>query len=234
MVERTDLALAADYPDLSLVTRPLYGYAEADQLAGVSRGTARRWLAGPTSLGGKIDRATQPSTTLEAESAGAVSFVDLVEIVAIGGLKEAGFSLRFIRQIVRDCQALLGIPRPLTALKLRADGRAIFVGREEELLKSAGRRGQATWYEVLEPLLANLDYEHGVARRWWPLGRANHVVVDPEYGYGLPVVANSGVRTEIIRERFEAGDLRAQIAEDFNLDPIEVERALQFELKRAA
>jgi uncharacterized protein (DUF433 family) len=48
------------------------------------------------------------------------------------------------------------------------------------------------------------------------------------------VVADSGVRTEIILERFEAGDLHDQIAADFNLDPIEVERALQFEMKTRA
>mgnify|MGYP003947620521 CR=1 FL=1 len=59
-------------------------------------------------------------------------------------------------------------------------------------------------------------------------------MVDPDYGFGYPVIADSGVRTEIILERFKAGDLEKQIAEDFNVDPIDVERALQFELNRAA
>jgi len=58
--------------------------------------------------------------------------------------------------------------------------------------------------------------------------------LDPDYAFGFPVIRNSGVRTEIILERFQAGDLHDQIAQDFNVDPIEVERALQFELSRAA
>jgi len=58
--------------------------------------------------------------------------------------------------------------------------------------------------------------------------------MDPEYAYGLPVIVNSGVRTEIVLERFQAGDLDEQIAADFNISPLEVQRALQFEVKRAA
>ena len=229
-----EVAAMSDQVDLSSLTLPRYSYGEADYLAGVSRGTSRRWLSGyeyPSAAGGRM---VQPPITPGNGEPGEVSFLDLVEIIAIGGLREAGFSLKVIRQIVRNCQEFLGETRPLTTLRFKTDGREIFVDRGDTLLEVGKRRGQIAWNEVLEPFLRNLDYAHEVARRWWPLGRANRIVVDPEYGYGLPVVASSGVRTEIIRERFEAGDLRAQIAEDFNLDPIEVERALQFELKRAA
>jgi uncharacterized protein (DUF433 family) len=70
--------------------------------------------------------------------------------------------------------------------------------------------------------------------RWWPLGRDARVMIDPEYGFGLPVVANSGVRTETILEMFQSGDSAGQIAKDFNLSPDDVEGALRFELQRAA
>ncbi len=92
------------------------------------------------------------------------------------------------------------------------------------------------WTDVLEPFLHDLDYdaELELANRWWPLGKVIPIVVDPDYGYGFPVIVKSGVRTEIILERFQAGDLEDQIAKDFNVERIEVERALQFELNRAA
>ncbi|MBM2812762.1 MAG: hypothetical protein HW416_3521 [Chloroflexi bacterium] len=44
----------------------------------------------------------------------------------------------------------------------------------------------------------------------------------------------SGVRTEIILERFQARDLDDQIAADFHIDPVDIQRALQYELQRAA
>ncbi len=39
---------------------------------------------------------------------------------------------------------------------------------------------------------------------------------------------------EIILERFQSGDFEEQIAKDFNVKRIDVQRALQFELNRAA
>jgi uncharacterized protein (DUF433 family) len=42
------------------------------------------------------------------------------------------------------------------------------------------------------------------------------------------------VRTEIVLERFQSGDLEDEIARDFGITPLEVQRALQFELQRAA
>jgi uncharacterized protein (DUF433 family) len=163
-----------------------------------------------------------------------VSFLDVVEVVAIGGLKGAGFSTRAIRQIVENCQELLGIERPLISLRFKVGGREVFVDQGDVLLEVGRRKREHAWNDILAPFLASLDYTGDVASRWWPLGRDVPIVLDPEYGHGLPVVAGSGVRTEIIRERAEAGDLIQQIASDFHLDCIDVERALQFELQRAA
>jgi uncharacterized protein (DUF433 family) len=217
-----------------LVTLPLYTYADADHLAGVSRGTARRWLTGYEYVRHGGRRFAQPPVTVVVPGGGsAVSFIDLVEVIAIGGLKGIGFPLKRIRQIVENCQTELEVPRPLTTLKFKTDGREIFVERGEVLLEIGKRKGNQAWSQFLEPFLQSLDYADEIASRWWPLGKFHPIVVDPAYGYGFPVVAKSGVRTETIKERFEAGDLEAQIAEDFNLDPLEVERALQFELKLA-
>ena len=216
------------------VSIPLYSYADADYLAGVSRGTSKRWLTGYRYWAPDGQRVVQPPVTPGTEGVGLVSFLDLVEIVAIGRLKEVGFSLKAIRQVVFNCQEILGLARPLTTLKFKTDGREIFVDKGPILLEVGRRKGEQAWNEFLEPFLHNLDYAHEIARRWWPLGRENRVVVDPDYGYGFPVVANSGVRTEIILERFRAGDLKDRIAQDFKLDPVEVERALQFDLNRAA
>lgn len=218
------------------LTLPRYGYAEADYLAKVSRGTSKRWLSGYEYLRPSGERVRQPPVTPGVEVDGAVSFVDLIEIVAIGKLKERGFSLRQIRQIVKNCQRFFEVDRPLPTLKFKTGGREIFVTGGYDLTEVGRRRGLRAWNEVLEPFLEDLDHDAEIelANRWWPLGRSNQIVVDPDYGYGFPVIVRSGVRTEIILERFQAGDLEDQISKDFNIKRIEVERALQFELNRAA
>ena len=217
--------------------RPLYGFADADYLANVSRGTAKRWLEGYAYYDTHGQQVVQPPITpgVQREGQGSVSFLDLVDIAAIGRLKEVGFSLRMIREIVRNCQEILGVPRPLTTLRLKTGGREVFVDRGDVLLEVGRKKWMQAWNEVLEPFLQELDYDaNQLVARWWPLGRSTPVVIDPEYGFGFPVVAKSGVRTEIILERFRAGDLKEQISADFNIEQVHVERALQFELQRYA
>ncbi len=215
--------------------RPLYGFADADHLANVPRGTSKRWLEGYAYYGTQGQRIVQPPVTPGAQKQGHVSFVELVEVGAIGRLKEAGFSLRMIREIVHNCQEILGVPRPLATLRFKTDGREVFVDRGDTLLGVGRKKRMQAWNEVLEPFLQELEYgAHRMAARWWPLGRSTPIVIDPEYGFGFPVVAQSGVRTEIILERFRAGDLSEQISADFNIKPVQVEQALQFELQRAA
>ena len=89
---------------------PLYGFADADYLANVTRGTAKRWLEGYTYYDARGQQVVRPPITpgVQREEKESVSFLDLVDIAAIGRLKEVGFSLRMIREIVRNCQEILG------------------------------------------------------------------------------------------------------------------------------
>ncbi|MGH3147015.1 MAG: DUF433 domain-containing protein [Rubrobacter sp.] len=59
-------------------------------------------------------------------------------------------------------------------------------------------------------------------------------MVDPDYGFGLPVVSGSGVRTEDLAERFRAGDGKREIAYGFGVSPGEIEAALRYEMPNAA
>lgn len=51
---------------------------------------------------------------------------------------------------------------------------------------------------------------------------------NPEIGFGMPQV--HGIRTEIIRGRFEAEEAIGVIADDFGLTVDDVESALRYEL----
>lgn len=205
--------------------RPLYTFSDVDQLARVSRGTAKRWLLGY----GQYPAVSAPSPTSPA-----ASFLDLVEVIAIGKLKQRGFSLVLIRQIVQYTQQLLKLEHPLVSAQFRLGGREIFVEAEDRLIEVGRRRGQTVWHEVLAPFLEDLDYTQDLASIWWPRGHHGHIQVSPYVGYGFPVIADRGVRTEIIRERYVANDPIDVIAKDFRLDPALVEAALRFELQDLA
>src|SRR5215208_6822579 len=211
------------------VTRPLYSFAEADRIAKVSPNTSRRWLKGYEFLYGEQRRAMPPVTPGRGEQ-DAVSFVDLMEVAAISKLRQKGFSYRRIRQLNSYCRVELKVPRPLVTERFKIVGEDIFLAADFGVLLNVGREaGALAWREVLEPFLEDVEYENDVARRWWPLGRDHKVVVDPDYGFGLPVVEGIGVRTEIIAERREAGDSIEEITYDFGVTPDQIEDALLWE-----
>lgn len=224
--------------DFGLFTRPLYTYAEADRLAGVSRGTSNRWVKGYKYWNPQGERVAQSSMTARpnAEPEQGVSFFDLISIKAIDGLRDIGLGTRKIRDAVRYCQDELRISYPFATEAFKADRRRIYMeaGDGHLLEVLGGQRGAWAWDAVLDPFLKDLDYHNELARRWYPLGKDEPVVVDPDYSFGLPVVVGSGVRTEIIAEQYHAGDKIEHIEYDFNVTRQQIESALKLETQLAA
>jgi uncharacterized protein (DUF433 family) len=224
--------------DFDLLTRPLYSYAEADRLAKVPPRTSSRWVKGYRYRDEGGMRVAQPSITAgpQDEPREGVSFFDLVSIKAIDGLRRRGFNTRTIRRVVEYCQDELKMPYPLATRKFKTDKRRIYMhaGNGHLLEVLGGQRGAQAWDEVLDPFLKELDYQNEFARRWWPLGKDEPVVVDPDYGFGLPVIVGSGARTESIAEQYYAGDKVEHIAYDFNVTQEQIESALKLERQLAA
>ena len=218
----------------SRVDRPLYNFAETDRLAGVSRGSSSRWLNGyhswypPTE-----ERRTMPLMTPHSGRKEAASFVDLLEVATIGRLIKQGFSYKRIRKIEEYCRIYLKRPRPLVTEEFKVYGRDIFVEASQGVLLNVGYgAGMQAWEEVLDPFLEDVEYENELVRRWWPMTKKVGVVIDPEYGFGLPVVAGTGIRTEIIAERDVAGDSIEEITYDFGVTPVQIKDALFYEREK--
>ena len=95
------------------------------------------------------------------------------------------------------------------------------------------RYGQVAW-DHIQDVLKDLDYEAGIAFRWWPRGRDEPIVIDPRVSFGRPYVVRKGISTDAIRSRFAARESLDSIADDLDLTEAEAEAALRFELPAAA
>ncbi len=212
------------------VNRPLYSFAEADRLAGVTPNTSRRWLKGYSFWYSPEERRTMPPITPGLGQKTAVSFVDLMEVAAIGELIAKDFSLKRIRKINAFARLYLQTPRPLVTETFKVKGRDIFVEESFGVLVNVGyEAGMRAWEDVLDPFLDDVEYENEMVRRWRPAGKEGGVLVDPDYGFGLPVIEGTGIRTEIIAERYKAGDSTEEIGYDFGVTPAQIEDALRYE-----
>jgi len=110
-----------------------------------------------------------------------------------------------------------------TDIFMRADQESIEAGDDLATLTKGGQRALAP---VLAEYLHRIEWEDRWPVEWRPRGGV--VRQNPEVEFGLPHV--QGVRTEIIRGRFEAEEPIGVIAEDFGLKACDVEEALRYEL----
>lgn len=228
------MVTAAKIDPKSPAFAPRYSYAEAERLAGVSRGTAKRWLKGYHHRGPDGERRFRapviPGERLD-DAEGYVSFADLVEIAAVSHFRRQRWSLGAIRAIIEGWRVAFGIDRPLVVQRFKAEVWDTFQEQNGSFAALPDRKRLRAW-RTLHAFLDTLEYDGGFVSRWWPLGRDVPVMIDPAFGFGLPVIANTGLRTEIVLEQMQVGETETAIAEDYHLPVESIAAAIQFELSR--
>ena len=60
-------------------------------------------------------------------------------------------------------------------------------------------------------------------------GLPSIVAIDPTIAFGRPIVAGAGVRTDVISDRFGAGDSPAEMAKDYGVSEENILEALRYE-----
>ena len=60
------------------------------------------------------------------------------------------------------------------------------------------------------------------------------IVIDPRLSAGRPVIAGTGLTTQVIAERYKAGESIFDLAQDYGHESAELEEAIRYELQAAA
>ena len=96
--------------------------------------------------------------------------------------------------------------------------------------------GQLAMRRVLEEHLKRVEWGYSEVSRA-PLsvptvpraGEERHIAIDPRIAFGRPVVSSRGISTSAITGRVDAGESVENIADDYELDPPEIEQAVVYE-----
>lgn len=218
-----------------LLYLPRYTYEEAARLALVKSGAKfKRWI--PKSARSRNGHDEFYGRT-PARNLGNVSFLDLIEVALIKQLRSQGLSLQLIRKAWSYCVTELEVERPFVSHQFKFSGEDIFIKTSRDEFVEVGRKaGQHAIEKALDPFLRQLEHDEAIelVRAWWPMGKDEPVLISPKYGFGRPVIENTGVRTETIFEQFQAGADAAEIADNFRIDLDAVKSALEFEQQRSA
>lgn len=212
--------------------QPLYPLKEAASILRVSVSTLRWWVQGR----GRGPKQAPMERVIDADDGGVgeiLSFFNLIECHFLVAYKETGISLQAVRRAILHIREADGIDRPLLGKKFESDGISLFYDwaqrHQGPKLVNATSSGQLAWPEVVRGHFKDIDYSEEWPIQIWLLGRERPIVANPRIEHGLPTVATSRVRTEVIFDRFLAGEEPEEIAEDFSTPLAEITEALRWE-----
>lgn len=230
-----------------LLDRPAYSLAEASRLVSLRTGRVRRWLQGYTyqyeshAAHGTLLRRQGPivkrAGTAESPFA---SFLDLVDLLFVKGFLDRHISLQRLRKALSEADEILGAHH-FAQKRFFTDGRAIFLEIRQEgeapALLELLTKGQWVIAPLILQLAEQIDFGHvsGFAERWFPTGRAGHIVLDPRIAFGAPAIRDRGIKTANIFDLYQAEkeSVRA-VCRWMDLTETQVKAAVDFETQLQA
>lgn len=216
---------------VSLLDRAIYSHADVDRLVGVPSGTARRWLEGYSRAG----KSYAPVLREHPVEADIVTWGEMVEARLLAEFRSREVSVQRMRPAIEQLRNEFG-RYPLAQAKpfLDVEGRELVrvvqdrVGLDRSLQLVVVRNGQSMMTTATERFRHAVDYDQDAAVRLRPNARTPLVVMDPARTFGQPAIRN--VRTETLAEEYRAGTARDELAELYDLTPLQVDDAIRFEL----
>jgi len=195
--------------------------------------TVRDWLLGRTYPTTEGKRRALPVIKIADRKDNMLSFRNLVEVHVLSAIRrEHKVRLREVRKAIQFLKKELDTEHPLADQQMSTDGTDLFIDLYGKLV-TVSLDGQMAIREVIAEHLDRIERNpRGVAIRLFPFsGRpeARAVVIDPMLKFGRPCISGTGIPTDIIAGRFQAGDTIEEIAADYGRPATDIEEAIRFE-----
>ena len=204
-------------------TQPMYTFGEAARLANVSTAMVKNWFSG------YITRTGKEVPPLFSDSVGQnsmISFLRLIETVVAAQFRNADDARwHDVRATYRNARKVFGVEYPFAHINLISLGEYI-IDRMNDAHNVGNPRAIDLPGHVVK-IMHQVEYEGGLAAKWYPIGKECPIVIDPRIGSGVPTVSGTGVSVQAIRRRWKAGHKIDFIAQDLALETDEVEAALE-------
>jgi len=235
-----DIEAVITVSDKDIRELPAYGVAEAAHYLLVPRATLRSWLAG-TSYGKGSDRkrfrsVIQPAAT----SPVALSFINLIEAHVLAAIRRKHrVDMPAVRRTIDFLKKEFGSSHPLADHKFETNGVDLFIEYLGHFI-SVSQGGQLAVRDLLKAHLRRIDRDDkGFPLRLYPFTRVDeteqpkNIVIDPFISFGKAVITGTGISTDIVAERFKAGESADELANDYGCAREKIEEAIRCELSLA-
>jgi uncharacterized protein (DUF433 family) len=212
----------------------LYTIAEAAQIVGVRPATLHRWMN--LLSGFPEDAGEQAPANDQAATDAAVPFLALIEYLLVKLLRDGGFSLTAIRAAARQAALRWQTAYPFAVKEFTVAGSRLLskslAQHDRKVVLDLVVSSEELFERIARSFARNVAYDAaGRAARYWPLGREERIVLDPERSFGQPIDAKTGVPTEVLFAAVQAGQGQSagRVADWFEIPIAAVEVAVRYE-----
>ncbi|BAZ47392.1 hypothetical protein NIES4102_44380 (plasmid) [Chondrocystis sp. NIES-4102] len=219
---------------------PAYSIGNAARYLRIPRSTIRSWTIGHSYRVKDGSSFFHPLIDISKEKPYLLSFTNLVEVHVLRAIRVGHkIQLNKVREALDFIDEHLLVPHPLAKEDFRTNGVDLFIERYGELI-NASSGGKKELKEALNAHLQRIDRDDsGLAIKLYPFTRSDEVdnprlvVIDPRIAFGRLAIAGTGIATDILKERYLAGDSIEDLADDYDCDRLSIEEAIRCELSAA-
>lgn len=220
---------------VDIFTDPLLTPAEVSTYLKIPRSTVYYWLNTKTAAaGGPLVH----QLAAERRGGASVPFAGLVEAYVLRALRnELGFTKRQIADTVVDVRENFGTDFALASKRIATDGIDIFIMHAADEFTRVGDH-QGLIREVVGDYLRYITWDetgdYAARLRLPSFSDVAPVVIDPQFGWGAPVVERNKVPVRAVIDLWAAGESLSTVADEYGLNMGEVEEICRVGLKNAA
>ena len=216
---------------------PCYPISEVAQYLAVPAATIRYWSVGRGSY--------EPLIAVPSYAPTLLSFLNLIELHVLAAIRRKhGVKMQSVRKAIQyladrsGCE--LEARHPLISRELETDGLDLFIDEYGRLI-NISQEAQTVIREVVRAALSRVERgPEGIPVKLYPFTRKAiedapaMIVIDPRLSAGRPVIAGTGLATQVIAERYKAGESVRELAYDYGRERAEIEEAIRCEVPLAA
>lgn len=210
---------------VDIFSDPLFKPREVASYLNIPVPTVYSWLR-PVESGPQLVHQVTP----EKRGSASVPFAALVEAYVLRALRDLRMTKRQIRNVVEDVRDEFGTEYALATKKIATDGIDVFIELADGELSRAGDR-QAPIREVITDYLRYIKFDGSTSRGdieyasrlRLPRYRGASVIIDPRFGWGVPVVEKNRVPVSAIIDLYSAGESMEVVADEYGLTVGDVE-----------
>ena len=157
----------------------------------------------------------------------AVNFYTLIETYVFYHLKKKGVPTKKIIEAHNILANHHNTAYPFALKKFLCSGSDLF-HRVGENMISLDRRRQLAIQKIILQYSENIDFYKKFASKYYPRGRNNSVVVNPNNQYGAPIINGTNIKVSTLLSLYRGGEEPQFIADLYDIKREQVKDAIKY------